>query len=429
MTRVPPSQRIREAIAAVNAEGLPGEADLLSTVVRLGAQRVVQELLEQEVTDHLERGHYERTAAAQAHRGYRNGYKERELHTAEGAIPIWRPQVREVAEPFESRLWTFLRGDSEVLTRLVADMYARGLSTRDIEDTFTDATGSCLLSRSAVSEITEALWTEYEAFATRDLAGFPVEYLFLDAIYESLRQHGGLQEALLCAWGILRDGRKVLLHLALGQKESHACWREFLRNLVTRGLPTPVTITTDGAPGLLRAIAEIWPKSLRVRCWVHTMGNLLDKVPDSARAEVKAHLLTVRDAPTLDAGQQAAAAVLDRYGREYPSAMASFSDDLEARLNHLRVPVRHRRYVRTTNLIERSFLEERRRTKIIPRFFDERSCLKLVFATVQRASARWQRIRITELEQKQLVVLRQHLGLDPDPIPTVRSHENTEQVA
>lgn len=232
-----------------------------------------------------------------------------------------------------------------------------------------------------------------------------------------------MQEALLCAWGILHDGRKVLLHLALGQKERYACWLDFLRNMVARGLRTPVTITSDGAPGALRAIEEVWPQSLRLRCWVHTMRNILDKVPDSAKAEVKAHLLTIRDAPTFDAGRQAAAEVLERYSRLYPSAMASLSDDLEARLNHLRVPITHRRYVRTTNLIERSFLEERRRTKIIPRFFDERSCLKLAFATLQRASQRWQRIRITELEQKQLLVLRRDLGLDPDPVPTKRSEE------
>jgi transposase-like protein len=153
------------------------------------------------------------------------------------------------------------------------------------------------------------------------------------------------------------------------------------------------------------------------------MRNILDKIPDSAKAEVKAHLLTIRDAPTLEAGRQAAADVLERYGRLYLSAMASLSDDLEARLNHLRVPINHRRYVRTTNLIERSFQEERRRTKVIPRFFDERSCLKLVFATLQRASQRWQRIWITELEQKQLLVLRHQLGLDPDPVPTKRAEE------
>ncbi len=424
MTRVPPSQRIREAIAAFVAEGQEGDADLASTLFRLGAQRVVQELLEQEVTDHLEREHYARAEPTEPHRGYRNGYKARQLRTAEGTVPVWRPQVRETAEPLESRLWAFLHGHSDVLQRLVAEMYARGLSTRDIEEALTDATGTCLLSRSAVSEITETLWEEYEAFATRDLSGYELEYLFLDAIYETLRQQGGGQEGLLCAWGLLRDGRKVLLHLALGQRERYPCWLEFLRNLVARGLRVPLTITSDGAPGLLRAIEEVWPQSLRLRCWVHTMRNVLDKVPDSCRAEVKAHVLTMRDAPTLAAGQQAAAEVLDRYGRLYPSAMASLSDDLEARLNHLRVPVAHRRYVRTTNLIERSFLEERRRTKIIPRFFDERSCLKLVFATLQRASQRWQRIRITELEQKQLLVLRQHLGLDPDPVPTKRSAQD-----
>lgn len=94
------------------------------------------------------------------------------------------------------------------------------------------------------------------------------------------------------------DGKywKVLLHLALGQKESHAGWLEFLRNLVARGLTTPVTITSDGAPGLLRAIDEVWSRSLRLRYWVHTIRNVLDKVPDSARAEVKAHVLSVCDA-------------------------------------------------------------------------------------------------------------------------------------
>jgi transposase-like protein len=411
-------------MAALLAEGQAGEGDVASALIRLGAQRVVQELLEQEVTDHLERGHYERVDATEPHRGYRNGYKPRQLRTAEGAMPVWRPQVRNVAEPFESRLWGFLRGRTDVLQRLVAEMYAHGLSTRDIEEALTDATGTCLLSRSAVSEITETLWDEYEAFATRALAGYELEYLFLDAIYETLRQQGGVQEALLCAWGILRDGRRVLLHLALGQKERYQCWLDFLRHMVGRGLRVPLTITSDGAPGVLRAIAEVWPQSLRLRCWVHTMRNVLDKIPESAQADVKAHVLTIRDAPTIEAGRQAAADVLERYSRLYPSAMASLSDDLEARLNHLRVPINHRRAVRTTNLIERSFLEERRRTKIIPRFFDERSCLKLVFATLQRASQRWQRIRITELEQKQLLVLRQQLDLDPDPVPMKRSAED-----
>lgn len=218
--------------------------------------------------------------------------------------------------------------------------------------------------------------------------GVAVEYLFLDAIYESRRLQGGGAEGLLCAWGILADGRKVLLHLTLGHTESYRCWLEMLRDMVRRGLRPPVSITSDGAPGLVRAIKETWPTSLRIRCWVHRMRNVLDKGPDAARAEVKAHLVAIRDAPTYEAGRQAAKATLARFEGAYPTAMASLREDLEASLAHLRLPAAHRQYVRTTQLIERSCLEERRRSKVIPRFFDERSCLKLVYATLVRASQR-----------------------------------------
>jgi len=107
---------------------------------------------------------------------------------------------------------TFLRRNSDVLERLAAEMYARGSSTRDSEDALEDETGDRLMSRTAVSQITEALWDEYEALAEQDLSGFDAEYLFLDAVYESLRQQGGGNEEVLCAWAICADGRKAMLH-------------------------------------------------------------------------------------------------------------------------------------------------------------------------------------------------------------------------
>ena len=411
MPRIAPSTKIREEITRLLREGVPKDQDVVGTLFRLGAQRLAQELLEEEATDFLGRDRYVRHRGAEPHRGYRNGYEPGRVRTAEGDIPLQIPQVRQTPGPYQSRLLSFLRGHTDVLDRLVAEMYARGLSTRDIEDTFRDVTGASLVSASGVSAVTARLWEEYKAFTRRDLSGFAVEYLFLDAIYESLRLQGGTAEGLLCAWAILADGRKVLLHLTLGSKESHRCWLGMLRDMVRRGLGPPVSITSDGAPGLLRAIKETWPKSLRIRCWVHRMRNVLDKVPDVARAEVKAHLVAIRDAPTYEAGRQTAMTVLARFERPYPTAMASLRDDLEASLAHLRLPVAHHKYVRTTNLIERSFLEERRRTKIIPRFFDERSCLKLVYATLVRASQRWQRIHITDVERAFLTRLRQHLGL------------------
>ncbi len=224
MTRVPPSRRIAQEIAAFLATGVSEGEDVTGRLVHLGAQRLIQEALEAEVADYLGRDHYARRQEEEEHRGYRNGYVQRAIRSAEGSVPVSAPQVRDAGETYRSRLMEFLRGNTDVLDRLVVEMYARGLSTRDIEDAFRDITGECLISRTGVSRVTEALWDEYEAFCTRDLSGLEVEYLFLDAIYESLRERTGTSEAVLCAWAILRDGQKVLLHLALGNKESYASW-------------------------------------------------------------------------------------------------------------------------------------------------------------------------------------------------------------
>jgi len=183
--------------------------------------------------------------------------------------------------------------------------------------------------------------------------------------------------------------------------------------MVRRGLRVPLTITSDGAPGLIRAIEEMFSKSLRQRCLVHKIRNIVSKLPSEAIPEVKAHLRSVFEAPTLEAARKRAQEVLEKYQALYPSAMKAFSEDLEACLNHLKCPVKHRKAIRTTNLLERTFEEEKRRTKIIPRFFDEKSCLKLVFSTLIRVSQRWQRIRVASFELAQIDKLRKELGLLP----------------
>jgi putative transposase len=423
MHRIPPSQKIRNRIEELLDQGLDGEADVTSLIVRLGIERVAQEIVEQEVTDYLERDHYQRRRPDQEHRGYRNGYEPGRLRTAEGEILVQVPQVRDAPETYRSRLMTFLRGNSDVLQRLAVEMYARGLSTRDIEDALEEATGDRLLSRTAVSQITEVLWEEYEAFAQRDLSGFDVEYLFLDAVYESLRQQGGGKEGVLCAWAICTDGRKAMLQLALGNKESYPNWLEFLRDMVKRGLQTPVMVTTDGAPGLIRAVEEVFPRSLRQRCLAHKTRNVTDKVPDSVRAQIKNAVRAAYYAPNREVADMIAADVLSSYQRDYPTAMHSFQEDWEACVAYLRCPTIHHKRIRTTNLLERSFVEERRRTRTIPRFFTERSCLKLVFATLWRASQRWQGVRMSHIERQQLKLLRRQLGLPPDGTQDTLGHE------
>ena len=404
MRKVPPSVMVREQIdQALFSEGLDTkETSLLSTLAQLGLSYLVQQALEQEQEDFLGRSHYERRCDKQAQRAYRNGYEEAGLATAEGEVNVRVPQVRGASSPYRSRLMGFLSGNSEALERLVVEMYARGLSTRDVEECFRDEhTGELMISRSAVSEITDQLWEDYRAFCERDLSKIEVEYLFLDAVYESLRRYGA-KEGVLAAWCITTEGRKVLLHLAVGNKESEACWVEFIRDMKARGLRMPTSVTSDGAPGLLNAIEGLFEKSLRVRCWYHKLGNIRSKVPEEGAEELLAHARAVRDAPTYEAGEAQAVSLIESFGEIYPAAVKSFADDLEASLSHLKLPIRHRINVRTTNLLERSFLEERRRTKVIARFTDEKSAMKLVFATLIRVSERWSRVSVSELERKQL---------------------------
>jgi putative transposase len=416
MQRVAPSQIARQQLQELLSGGADRESNIISALVETVTRVVVQELLEGEQADYLGgRGRYERRGEGQV--GSRNGYTPARVRTAEGAFEVAMPQVRGAGQPFRSSLMGFLDGNSEVLERLVAEMYARGLSTRDVEDAFRDATGELLISKSAVSEITDRLWADYQAFIARDLSEIAVEYLFVDAVFESLRRHGA-KEALLVAWCIASDGRKHLVHLAVGNKKSQACWTEFFRGMLARGLRLPTTITSDGAPGLIAAITTCFPASIRIRCWFHRLGNIRAKLPDETAGQVLAHVYAVRDAPTLDAARAAADRFVNTYGREYPAAVACFTDDLDALLAIHRVPVRHRIRVRTTNLAERSFVEERRRTKVIPRFTDEKAAMKLVFATLIRAADRWCRVSISDLERHQLRLLRTELGIDPPPANT-----------
>ncbi|HEX2988369.1 MAG TPA: IS256 family transposase, partial [Chloroflexota bacterium] len=375
----------------------------------------VEHLLAAEVGEALGRQRHERRED-EGQIGYRNGYKARQLRTGEGRIEVDVPQVRGLEGPYRSQIWQGLGTRSVNLEKLVAEMYVRGLSTRDIEDLLKEISDDGqrpLLSKSTVSEVTEVLWEEYQAFTKRDLSAFDVVYLFVDAVYESLKQQANCRQAILVSWGILSDGSKVLLHMSLGNKESQSSWLEHFRSLVSRGLPSPLTITSDGAPGLIAAVEAMWPESERIRCWFHKMQNVLDKVPEAMREQIKKLLQDVRDAPDYETGKARAGKLIQEYQKPLPSAMACLADDLEASLAHLKLPSLHQKAIRTTNLAERGFVEERRRAKVIPKFRTEEECLKLVFGTLWRASERWRQVKFSALEKKQLeayIRVRQAMG-------------------
>lgn len=406
--RIPPSERlskeIMELISNLNRHSKPQET--FGKIVHLGIRKLVQELLEKEMQEHIGKAYYEQGDRD----GYRNGYKPDEIKTAESLLRIEKPQITANEIPFKSQLWPIIKGKTGQLEKIAVEMYARGCSTRDIEDLLKDEQGRILLSKSAVSKLNERLWQEYEAFCKTDLSDYDIVYIFCDAVYESLRLHKSRKEGILVVWGILSSGQKVLLSMKLGNKESYDDWCQVFRDIKRRGLKEPVLGTSDGAPGLIQAFEESFPKTLRQRCLAHKKLNIVNKVPQEAISEVKVYLNAVYYATDWDMAHQAAKIFRNKFGLKYPSAVECFNEDLDACLNHLKCPAKHRKSISTTNLVERSFGEEKRRSKVIPRFFDEKSGLKLAFASLIRVSQRWNKLHISFDGQVQLMELRHKLG-------------------
>lgn len=398
--KVRPSAQKRKMIDQL-VQGEIDTDDFLSQLLKLGTERILQETMEQERTDFLDRAWYERRADDQAS-GYRNGYQDVSVKTTAGTLDLKKPRVRKTDDPFESRVLQRLETIDQRLAQLTIEMYTRGLSTRDIEATLVDQEGAPLVSRSSVSRITEALNEEYEAFIARDLSQYDVVYLFVDGVYEAIRSYTNHQ-AILAAWAICSDGTKVLLHLSAVQSESTAAWETFFAEMVDRGLRQPLFIVSDGNKGAHAAIQRFCPKSKRGRCIAHKLRNLSVKVPREAQAQVVADAKAIYYAPNREAAETLATQFIATYSDQYPAVIRSFEEDLEACLAHLAFPQKHRKYIRTTNLLERAFQEEKRRTKVIPHHINEQGAMKLVYGVLIRASRRWNRVT---MDAPALAVLR-----------------------
>ena len=346
------------------------------------------------------------------------------MKSAEGPIEYRAPQVSDTDEPFRSGIRPELEKRTRALEELAVEMYARGLSTRDIEATFRGEDGRSLLSRTAVSEITEQLWEEYEAFATRDLSEFKLLYLFVDGVAERLHT-GQRREMVLCAWGITDEGEKVLLHLSPGTKEDTASCTAFFQDLKRRGLEDPLLVVTDGAPGLIRAVEECFPRAERQRCLAHRMRNLASKISEPDWPEFRAHAKACYEGPSQEVARLLRDDLVRRYEKTLPTAVQCFMDDFEACIAHLRFPVKHRRVIRTTNVLERLFLEERRRMKAVVHAFGERAVLKLMYAALIRSAESWRGIAISAFEARQLSVSREELDQNHErrQAPAIPSRE------
>lgn len=411
MKRIPPSVRLKEEVEQLlrgkAVEGAAVETPMRG-FVRTLAQYILQVSIEQEASEFLGRGHYRRGQRLRA--GWRNGYEPKGVQSESGLLELAVPQLRATEERFRPKLVERLGNRSMDLEGMVRGMYVRGLSTQDIEDLYAESFGESRLSKSTVSRITQQLNGDFQAWRKRELSDLNVVYLFLDGQYHAARQGTDEKEGVLSAYGILEDGRPVLLHLDLGPRESYDAWLSFLQDMVARGLKDPLLVILDGAPGLKKAVKRMWPRAFRQHCQVHKMRNILAKLPRAMQGQMKRLIHQVFRAPSHGQALKRGRALIAQFRDRYRAAMECLERDLEECVTYLRFPSVHHIRIRTTNRLERLNGEGRRRTKVIPRFPTERSCLSLLFASLVAASKRWRGVKMTPAAIKQLQVLRDEIA-------------------
>ena len=402
MGKVLPSQRLLKQFE----ERLVFGDMNLSEIVRSGAQMMLQYALEREVTEALGRGYYENAPETTKEKGRRNGYESHRVLTGEGAVTVQVPQIRETSTGFRSKILDAYVSRTEKLDELIARMYVHGMSTRDIEATFADVLSGTGVSKSVVSRVTQCLSDDFEVFRKRDLSSEELLYLELDGTF--LRYHQGAEkkEPILVATGYRIDGTRVLLHIGVGNGESYANWKGFLQEMVARGLREPLLIVTDGNPGVLKAIEEVFPQSLKQRCQKHRLENILGKAPKEIHDELKAEILESFHAKSYEQGLKKGREVITRYRQRFPSAMNGMEETLEACLQVLRLPEAHHKRLRTSNLLERTFGELKRRTKVIPHFFTEQAAIKLSFAVLLATASKWRGVRMDVFTIRRIEELR-----------------------
>jgi transposase-like protein len=393
MASIAPSERLRRELDEIVA-GADEELDPIEAIGRLGARLILQQALEEELTEFLGRERYERRGQPIAHR---NGYEQVTVKTTAGPLGLERPRVRNASVlGFASKIVGKGVTRTHALEALVIASFLRGLSVRDVEAALEEAFEGPVVSKSTVSRICTDTREHYRAWCGRRLDEHDLVYLFLDAIYLKLRPDDEPAEGVLVAWGVTLEGRKVLLGLQLGSRESYEDWLDFGRDLTARGIRPPALIVADGAPGLWKAARELWPAALEQRCTVHALRNVTKKLPERLHRELKARYWRVLDeaSSVADARAGLLALAVD-YRAAYPSAAAVIERDLDALVCHLRFPSQHRKRIRSTNLLERTFVEVRRRTKVIGRFPGETSALCLIWAVLELSSRAWRGVVMT----------------------------------
>lgn len=378
----------------------------LDEFLRQQIQGMLQELLDEEVTAFLGRLKSQRrppeAVPGAVSTVYRNGYgKPRQVSTTSGTVTVRRPRIRGLAQRFESRVLPLFARRTQAVGELLPQLYLHGLSQGDFELALRGLLGDgAPLSASSIGRLKAGWQQEYEAWSQRSLADLEVVYLWVDGIYVK----AGLEKekaCLLVAVAALADGRKVVLAVQCGYRESTESWAALLRDLQRRGLVCPRLVIADGNLGLWAALAQVYPEAGEQRCWNHRLLNVLDRVPAKAQAATQVWLRQLMYAETREQAVELRgkfSSWCDKHG--WGAAAQILADDWERLVAYYDFPQAHWLHLRTTNPVESPFASARLRTGAAKRFKKVENATAMLWKLLRVAEQRFRKVHAPELMQK-----------------------------
>ena len=384
----------------------------LDDLAREGARRMIAAALEAEVEEYV--GSFADEVNEDGRRlVVRNGRgKERRLTVGSGTLPIHAPRVKDkrVEEEtgertrFSSKILPRYARRSPRVTDVLPVLYLRGLSSGDFAPALRELLGEDAsgLSASSISRLTEKWREEHRAFKRRRLDFVRYAYLFADGVHVSVRLGEDKRLCLLVIIGVREDGRKELLAVEDGYRESSDSWAEVLRDLNARGMSEPKLVTGDGALGLWAALADVFPHAREQRCWVHKTANVLDALPKRVQPQAKRMLHEIVEGATRKDAGQAIGAFVAEFEPKWPKAAEKLTKDREQLLAFYDYPAEHWRHLRTTNPIESSFATVKLRTRVTKGAGSKDAALAMAYKLLDAAQDRWRMFNGAELVKELL---------------------------
>lgn len=378
---------------------------LLDEIVRDGARQMLAAALQAEVAAYVEQfaDHLDENGRRLV---VRNGHhQEREVLTAAGAVTVTAPRVNDKRidadtgerQRFSSAILPAWARKSPQMTEVLPLLYLHGLSTSDFGPALEQFLGSSAgLSATTITRLTAQWQDEAKAFGDRDLSGTDYVYLWVDGIHLKVR----LEQEKLCLLvmiGVRSDGRKELVALTDGYRESTESWADLLRSCRRRGMAAPVLAVGDGALGFWKAVREVCPATREQRCWFHKQSNVLAALPKSAHPAALAAIKEIYNAEDIDKAQVAIKAFEVDYGAKYPKAVAKIVDDADVLLEFYKYPAEHWIHLRTTNPIESTFATVRLRTKVTKGPGSRAAGIAMAYKLIDAAQARWRAVNAPHL--------------------------------